>query len=144
MRKKAHRRRLVNLPALLAGLTIVFWPALAGATCCCSHAEHHNAMEQSVVPVCVHCCSASSGAKLSSESSQSPPCDCAAGCRSSFAALLPPVSQTNTFTIVLLENSIETGGLLRCCLERLDHRDASLTTSLSAQDHCARICSWLK
>jgi hypothetical protein len=134
-------------------LTILFWPAFADATCCCRHAgqqstaEHQSTAEQSVAPgcpLCSDCCAVGFGSKLGGQTSSSPPCDCAAGCRSRFASLLPPVSQSNTFTIVLLEDTLDTCALLCCCEPKLVRSDASLTTSLSAQDHCARICSWLK
>ena len=133
----ASKRLFASLPAMVAGLMLVFWPVFAEAACCCKHDE---VAQEVSLPACPHCC------QVVSDSKPEPlaPCDCGTGCRSNYAAVLPSVSQVSD---EILASLLPREDLLQFPVGTSlvsDFVDTGPPSFLLAQDHCAQICCWLK
>ena len=142
MRFKSSWRNLANLPALLAGLVIVFWPAFASVVCCCQHETVAMAVQEMAPPACPHCAAANDTKE--SCASESDGCHCGIGCRSHFAGVLPSLSQASEEAPVSLAPVLDLWQFPRGTSLASETLDAQELPFLLAQDHCAQICCWLK
>ncbi|KAA1260381.1 hypothetical protein LF1_29210 [Rubripirellula obstinata] len=137
MKLPAPKRLIISLPALVAGLMIVFWPVAASAACCCKHDE---VTKELTVPACQHCCHVVPDQK--SEPLQ--PCECGIGCHSNFAAVLPSVSQVSDeilSTLLPQEDWLQFAGGTPLLSQFVDTGPPRF---LLPQARCAQICCWLK
>lgn len=143
-------RLSIWLPVVLAALAMLFWPALATANCCCKRASLVTHENESDRPSCcqatkVSCCEASSqlaGESLSCDL-QSQGCHCVFDCCKAYPSRLLTTIQDLDSQLIAFATAIPAFDS--------PYRTASIddvpipgSSFLSAQDHCARICRWLK
>ena len=134
-------KRLSTIPAIIAGLVIVCWPAFASAVCCCVPNGGVSISESVTQPACPHCLPQT---EAHTPDSPSQPCGCGVGCRSNFAATMPPVTQADpdfskSLSLIAVLDEFPRG--------RLVSSEIAIDVDpyfLLAQARCARICCWLK
>ncbi|QDT10049.1 hypothetical protein K239x_20020 [Planctomycetes bacterium K23_9] len=136
------------MPAMLAALAILFWPALATANCCCKRAElaslalatANDCECQSVSS----CCSVKSTCELpaSGDNIQSQTCQCGLSCCKTLSVrlLAPAEKSLSSGTLgqvdLAFDSPFRIASIDAIPFERLSYR--------IAQDHCAQICRWVK
>ena len=152
LRIRSAKRIIMWIPAVLAGLMLVFWPAIADAACCCRKADSSAAIHQAV-PACPHCEADSSsrcdtGKTTAGDATitcgQWDDCSCGIGCRSNFLAILAAHNQTRLDASASFLPSVDSVEFPRGTPLVSHIADTSNPRFLLAQDHCAQICCWLK
>lgn len=151
-----------RLPAFLAAAVVLFWPAFADARCCCKRAEMQAVLETPCLDretgetgsrkfACPKCEAAAKTKRCGGgpddpsgiDGPSTNRCDCDDRCCTVLIAVpSQPTRLVDLDWTLFLPSSHE--------LEF--HKPAILNStqvefnpvSLSAQEHCARVCSWLK
>jgi hypothetical protein len=143
------KRLLKMMPAVLALLAILFWPALAGATCCCKRAATIAAATGSDAACCCaedrpSCCCVDSTCSTHPQSCvEQQECRCDLDCCQADLQRLRLLVPEDTARIAILDDHDALHDFAYP-IKAVDFPLPTRETFRSAPDHCAQVCVWLK
>ncbi len=153
------KRSFSSMPALLALLGVLLWPALAGATCCCKRASIIAAASGLDSVCCVaaaskaSCCTAENPPSCYGAGSdcpvqshagvEEPDCRCGIDCCQADLHRLRLVVPENKIRIVGIDVQVDSFDAAYAA-KAVDFSLPKRDSFQSAPDHCAQVCVWLK